>query len=263
MLHSVVGCPKGRARWCGPSAVSIITGLPYMSSLELLKRERFKRGGYIDRSSVVVKGTNNEEMRMALFNAGYVLRPIHFRYGITFARFLRERRPDLVNETILVEATEHYMVCRGRKAADSKTGDPVFLSKMPGRRMRIERAWLVEKRGEAIRRPSVLKLNAEIDQSRAAVAAERKADVAAQGQKTREVKKLVAEFGLTFEVTQHGYEFEIAAPTNHIMEDLQTWMFSGPDRWADALETLHRWKRQGETLTPIGPDHPVYCEEEE
>ena len=42
-LHPVVGVPKGRKRYCGPSAICLITGLPYTAATGVLKRVTGKR----------------------------------------------------------------------------------------------------------------------------------------------------------------------------------------------------------------------------
>jgi hypothetical protein len=135
-LHTITGIPKGRTNWCGPSAVSVITGLPYIDSLNLMKD---RRG-----NTRALKGTSNNEVRAALLRRGYVLAfsPLPDDKP-TLARWLRERPKEKVREMALLVVSNHYIVVHGRKACDGWTKSPVFTSEFPKRRRRVEKVWWV------------------------------------------------------------------------------------------------------------------------
>ena len=254
MLHSVQGCPTTRKRYCGPSALSVITGLRYMDSLMLLKAEKQK--SYNDRSkavsSIVIKGTHPAYMRRALEKLGYRLQSVKITPGITFAKWLRERSPELRKEMVLVVAGNHYMVAQGNKACDGIVGDPVFISKMKGRRKRMETAHIVVKVGDAaaVTRSTIASTTRKVEEELKT----RGKDVAQRAAKARQVKKLVAQMEMTFSTVDHGYSFELFPKDGFLLEHLASHLYSGADRWDMALADLERWIATGEQQEP-DPDY--------
>lgn len=139
-LHPITGVPKGYTRWCGPSAIAAITGLTYEAARTLLRGRRLSRG-----ITKPVKGVSRAEMRDALQTLGYTMLclPLLDSKELTLARWIAKRPKDLVPEIVLVNTTGHWLVVKGRKAADSKHPQPVFTSQFGGRRARVKAAYRV------------------------------------------------------------------------------------------------------------------------
>jgi len=129
---------KKRMTWCGPAAISIITGCGYDAALELLKQVTGRS---------VIKGVARPDMFRALRRLGYDCksRQEFTDWRPTLAWWLRQRESDEMSLTYLVNVTGHYLVVRGRKIADNKTGEPVFTRKYPHRRKRVKVVWQVAK----------------------------------------------------------------------------------------------------------------------
>lgn len=143
MLHNIVGCPKGRVQWCGPSAISAITGVDYLTAVERLKEERMHRGHSGER--LIIKGVSHSLMLATLRRMGYDARPLFPAEGETFAAWLRGRSAEVRQSVVLVNAGHHYLVAQGYRAVDNHTKAPTFISKMPHRRKRMAAAWVVTK----------------------------------------------------------------------------------------------------------------------
>ena len=241
MLHSVEGCPSSRARYCGPSALSIITGLSYMETLMLLKAEKQKNHPRKAISSMVIKGTDPVYMRRVLTKLGYRLEEVPIREQMTFAKWLRSRSPELRKEMVLIVAGNHYMVTEGNKACDGIVREPVFISKMKGRRKRMETAHIIVKAdGKRAFSQHRLIVTKKIDEEKAS----RGKAVAKHGAQYREVAKAVKELGMEISTVQTGYEFEILAKDDHSIDGLSH-LFRGDERWQDAVEWLRYLKANG------------------
>lgn len=145
MLYPVKDCPKGRSKWCGPTALSALTGIGFMDSIAVLKFVRMTRGAV----NPIIKGVTTSTMCEALAKLGYICVPVKIRKGEngaeTFAAFLRRREGHLMKSPLLITVTGHYLAACGRKAIDSKTpgGEPVFISQIGSRRARMTHAWEV------------------------------------------------------------------------------------------------------------------------
>lgn len=240
MLHSVEGCPSSRKRYCGPSAFSIITGLPYMESLMMLKIEKHRRNPYTSLSSTIIRGTHTAYMRDGLQKLGYHLERIPVDETITFARWLRERSPELRKQMVLVVAGNHFMVVEGNKACDGIVRTPVFISKMKGRRKRMEEAFIVHCPAKKVSAPR-LQITKVIDNQKK----ETGRRVAAYAAKYREVKKLLNDLGLELSKEYDG--IEICRPNGQI-EDVSSRFFTGKEKWGDALEWL-RYLKQNDIMS--------------
>lgn len=127
-LHSVTGTVPGHKTWCGPSAISIITGQPYFHALEMLKERRA-----VKRRSIrepVVKGTWTGEMLSVLRDLGYTTLPHTLRKRQTVARWLDERKPRDAFSVFLIAAANHWMVVRGDEACCGILKSPVYVGDM-------------------------------------------------------------------------------------------------------------------------------------
>lgn len=130
--------------YCGPTAIGVITGKPISKIIETI---RMVRGDDPNTRKKPVRGLPIWETRSTLRHLGWFSKPVISDIkGQTLAKFLRSRPKELMNVHLLILVTGHWVVVKGRKFADSLTnGEPVFISKAPGRRKRVVRAWVVEK----------------------------------------------------------------------------------------------------------------------
>lgn len=245
MLYSVEGCPANRRRWCGPSAIAGITGNDYPTAMNAIKAVR-GRSDFPER--LIIKGVPEYEMRGAFERLGYRMNRITFAPGITFARFLRERTPEQRKSIILVVAGNHYMAVSGNKAVDGIVREPVFISKMPGRRKRMESAYIVTRVQKVTPRVMARSVNT-VEAQRKII---QKAKLVEAGRNYRRAKAICAEIGLTIEVRGHN-EFEVMARNGYLIDDISGRLFSGPDRWAESLEWLEYLHKNG-VEQQVNPD---------
>lgn len=141
MLTLSNDCPPRRTRWCGPTALGALTGLSYMEAMRVLELVRARRG----RRIVTVKGVMNTDMMAACALLGYRARSIGVRSGETFAAFLNRRTGEDVFAPLLINITCHYLAVRGEIGLDTYSDcKPVEITKLKGRRARMQFAWRVE-----------------------------------------------------------------------------------------------------------------------
>lgn len=146
---------KGANTFCGPAALSALTGQPVEAVTEVLRQVTGK---------TAIKGVSWSAMERAIPLLGYQLSYVPLgMYALrgdiigwqrlTLAKWLklpvattfRTCGPRLPHETFLVCITDHYLVVRGRKIVDNCNMDGVFLRKYRRRRATVCRVWLVEK----------------------------------------------------------------------------------------------------------------------
>ncbi len=126
--------------WCGPCAISALTGQPQQHAAQWIAKRRRKgtaRG---------VRGTSTGEVRSCLSHAGlHTYRLQSFKPGDrpTLAKWLRKRGPRLRKATCLVNAGDHWIVVKGRKLADSHHWEPVFIKQAHCRRKRVHDVYIV------------------------------------------------------------------------------------------------------------------------
>lgn len=243
MLHDIVGSPSNRKHWCGPSALAAITGLNYMAALGVF--QNIRGPNRVGRTAAIM-GVHNPEMMRALTRAGYRTQEIGFARGATLARFLRERTDEQRSSTILVNAGHHYVVVKGNKGIDNKTKTPVFISKMPGRRMRMARAWIVTKVAPAAKPMAPVIVAQQAEAAKAA-----KAKLAEQGRIYREVRALCTQHG--FKIVKHSAgDYEIMAERDdYWISDELSGRFS--DGYPDILEYL-QWAIKNNVLPQPQPE---------
>jgi hypothetical protein len=131
---------KGRHNnYCGPAALSIITGMDTASAAERLRAITGRHA---------IRGIYTHELVSALDKEGY--RVLRYRVqpeGVhTLARWLRlsrwRRRPDVY---YLLVVARHFIVLKGRKLADNHNPTGVFLRQYRHRRVRVRGAWVVSR----------------------------------------------------------------------------------------------------------------------
>lgn len=147
-LHAVTHRKDlGHNRYCGPAAVSIITGRTAECAVRWMLVARGYEPG--ERNGGI-KGSWASEVSRALHALGYTLgmgRCVEGRP--TLARWLRERTPAQRARTYLVSAGQHFLVVRGNKIACGLTGSPVNLRAYPHRRKRMQTVYPVTLRADS------------------------------------------------------------------------------------------------------------------
>jgi hypothetical protein len=134
-------------QFCGPAALSLITGRSVDDCVSVLKNVRH--------SSQVVKGVYNGEMREALNHLGYRMHVLPVRGRPTLARLLRslrERGPEYI---FLINTTGHYVVLRGRKIYDNKNPEGILVRQYQHRRARVYASWIVASQTQELGSPSL------------------------------------------------------------------------------------------------------------
>lgn len=146
MLHPIdtTGYNKPKA-WCGPSAVSTLTGMPLVRATEILTR-------IAGCTYEELEGVWQEETILALYEAGYRCEPLDIagRYpetthGPTLDRFLRDRRVDEVVTPLLIEISGHFVCSHFSYCNDNWTLRPREIKAFPKMKRLVKRAWKVSK----------------------------------------------------------------------------------------------------------------------
>ncbi|UTC29467.1 hypothetical protein BAMBUS_03880 [Brevundimonas phage vB_BpoS-Bambus] len=150
MLHSVHGAVPKLKRWCGPSAISIITGQPYHHALALLKDVKASRRTYRIAKEPVIKGASSPSVRTVLKDLGYLTTQRVTPEGITVAAWLAARRPADLFTTFLIVAANHWMVVRGDEACCGILGTPTPVERMKFRRGVVTECWVVEASAQGV-----------------------------------------------------------------------------------------------------------------
>ena len=94
------------------------------------------------RPDTSVKWTNGRDLEFVGTQDNLSMGEIetHYEEDSTFARWLRERKPDEVNAKYLVLLTGHWVAVKGRKMIDTYTKTPTFIRRAPHRRKRVKLA---------------------------------------------------------------------------------------------------------------------------
>jgi len=137
-LHHVKHPPTGRNHFCGPSALSILTGLDTGRCAALLRRV----GG-----RARIKGAYHSEMRTALRELGIETMTSHWPIGgkPTLVQWSRNTRATRGDGTFLITVGNHYAVVQGRRFACGWTKKPIPLGQAPKRRRRVTAVWSLVK----------------------------------------------------------------------------------------------------------------------
>lgn len=147
--------------WCGPSALSIITGRTVNYCAQLIADERNRHSNWYKGkgTSKQVKGTYNSEIRAALKTMGFEMVQVsipmhHHRHQVmsinpapfvmpTLHRYMRERGGEQWKGVMLINVTDHYVVAHRDQICDNRT--PAHYTKHHTRGKKIEKAWLIKR----------------------------------------------------------------------------------------------------------------------
>ena len=159
-LHKVKGSPPvGKRYYSAPAAISIITGCRYERALATLHSDQPLAAGW-----VTGRWINVFEITRALCTLGWQCEaePVQptTREAVlarldncrtprppSLAQWLKMRTGTLTTATLLVHLSGHWLVVKGRKAADNFTPNGVFIRQLNFRRAKVLGVWrLVDNR---------------------------------------------------------------------------------------------------------------------
>lgn len=136
--------------WCGPSALSMLTGRSINHCAKLIAQRRNSWGWYRGKgTSKQVKGVDNHEMFRALEAMRFTYTPVTIRRTSgfrmpTLRHYMAGRGGQPWKEMMLIEVTGHYVVACRDIVSDSHQQD-VHYSEHCNRLMRVKRAWIVKR----------------------------------------------------------------------------------------------------------------------
>lgn len=132
--------PPGANRYCGPAAISFITGLSTDEAAQLFRRISGRHA---------ITGTGSGEISSALRACGFGMRRLHLsetgdhETPPTLARWLSDARPIRTRGRVfLVDAGHHWQLITGRRYACGRIGEIVSVrDKRVARRARVKGIW--------------------------------------------------------------------------------------------------------------------------
>src|SRR5271170_4688566 len=154
--------------WCGPAAISAVTGEPVSKIVATMKQLSGKRcikgvsTGLLQRTLTMlgweavtlwrfdaerVNGTTERISASITVTGGFTTKFVPWKKRPTLARYCRQHREDFQEHACIVETTGHYVAVYGRRFCDNFTKEPVFLRKSPHRRARVQRVLQIKKVG--------------------------------------------------------------------------------------------------------------------
>lgn len=132
---------KGHNRWCGPAALSIISGIDTAQAAALLRHVSGRKS---------ITGTGSLELFRALNALGYAVdsaakvNPLKPKANPTLAAWLRETHSTRGNDVYLVAAGQHWQVIQGRRYCCGLSKDIVPLTHdRVARRARLTGVWRI------------------------------------------------------------------------------------------------------------------------
>ena len=137
--------------WCGPSALSIITGRTVNYCAKLIADQRNKHTGWYrgKGTSRQVKGAYNSELRRALTKMGFDMTQVEIPRANgrmpTLLRYMADRGGEQWKGLMLVNVTRHYVVVHKDTVSDNHQQDKHY-TEHRWRRKKIDKAWLISRR---------------------------------------------------------------------------------------------------------------------
>ena len=132
--------PTGKNRWCGPAALSILTGMTTDDASRLVRSITLKSK---------CTGMHWNEMLVALMQCGFqcVRRPHRYKGNnrITLSRWVKENKSNLSLQrtggykTYLISAGYHFQIIQGPMYVDNHVKEPVFFDEIKKGKRRIVR----------------------------------------------------------------------------------------------------------------------------
>ena len=128
-------------KWCGPTALALITGRTLKFCHNKLARTEGKEPRYL-------KGVSSRSMRVALQEMGYQTERISFvRQRMTLRKYIEEvQTTEHFRGVMLVIVTGHYVVISKGMVVDNHRTVPVPVREHPFWRNHIKNAWILKKK---------------------------------------------------------------------------------------------------------------------
>jgi len=135
--------PEAMTMWCGPAAISIITGNRVEWAASKLAKIKYDKC-----RPKMVRGVSNFEMRYVLDRMGYECIRLHDHdcKGMTLGKWIDSYSSKHHRAVILVNVTEHYVVANLGHVADNHKPNGCPVGEHPARRKIIKCAWIVKRR---------------------------------------------------------------------------------------------------------------------
>ncbi len=132
--------------WCGPTALSILTGRTINYCAKLIAKRRNRRGWYYGKgTSKQIKGVNNHDMKLALQAMGFDMIQHHEGFGKTLRAYMAARGGPTWKGLMLINVTNHYVVACKDRVSDNQQHDAHYTEHRCSRK-KIERMWLITRR---------------------------------------------------------------------------------------------------------------------
>jgi predicted phosphoadenosine phosphosulfate sulfurtransferase len=143
---TLVGATSDHQHWCGPTAISVVTGVPvtvvehvfanYRNQDPERTRKVTERG---------VRGVHFHEMRYVLNNLGFKIIDVPLRPSWkSFGQWLKARSGEARRHTYIVTAKNHFLVVRGLEIYCSMQKHTTE-ARTRYKRAKLQRLWRIEK----------------------------------------------------------------------------------------------------------------------
>ena len=144
--------------WCGPSALSLLTGRSVNHCARVIAKIRNERGCWHRGrgTSKQVKGVDDWEMKRALHRMGFSMKSVKIALGYkkghvlgfpteapTLRKYMAGRGGDEWKNAMLICVTGHYMVAHKDAVADNHHSETHY-SKHPNRLKKVRAGWIVK-----------------------------------------------------------------------------------------------------------------------
>lgn len=227
-IKSVRHPKSGGNRFCGPAALSILTGIDTGQAAALLREVSGARA---------IMGTYSSHMIKALVKLGYSINSAYsFWEKPTLAAWLRDTRKDRGTGVYLVSAGHHWQVVQGRRYCCGIVGDVISI-----RDDRVKRRARVRAAYEVVRITSV-----KIEE----VVPKKRTEDPSVAKARREAKRIAEEHGIEIETERYADgDVRIVVwgpdwPEGHHSEDTDP--YAGDHYacgWQDALDMVKTYRQ--------------------
>jgi len=229
-LKPVKRAAKGHNRFCGPAAVSIITGIDTAEASAVIRHVSRKRS---------VQGTSNWEVLQSLALLGFKatsaakVDPLNLKSNPTLAAWLKRDERD-GKALYLIAAGYHWQVVQGRRFCCGLTKDIVSIrDPKVKRRARISGVWKIE-HDRKVALTDVLPAKVKVKDPEAAA--------------RRKARALAAKHDIHIETyrSYDGFNTIIVWGQPDVCDDEARDPFFGDhyaDDWADALERVQEYAK--------------------
>lgn len=137
-IRNITKAPKNHNRWCGPAAVSAITGVDTAQAASLFRAVNGKRS---------VKGTSIIDMKLVLARLGvHTAKATLYKKGEqpTLSRWIDDTRAERRGRAFLIVAGMHWRLVQRDAYVCGLTGRVVDVSEAPGPRSRVTHVFELE-----------------------------------------------------------------------------------------------------------------------